>query len=306
VGRTRSPPVDPSPLLTTPSPGSTNGELSETRSTYYIRSTELFPPRASLPDLRLFSVLVANGLPVAGLLAFDTSAAALVVFYWLELGVVMTWAAVRALFAGELPGEETEREPFSGPQWATLRVVLPSRVFDDSGEDPTSDDSGWRSRQIPVPGTDVGIYLGTVPGLVVVVFLLTVVWVGFGGVVAGPVVAAAKVPATPTWPLTGAGVVFLSEGSRTVVEYFHRGGYRETSVWTAARGVFYEGLVLAGAGLLVLLSVYASTEGEPVGLERAASGPVMFTVVLLKFLVDLTAYYLARLDRPLRDLTVLD
>jgi hypothetical protein len=79
-------------------------------------------------------------VPVVGLLAFDTSAAALLVFYWLELGVLMIWATVRALFAGKLPGEETEREPFSGPQWATPRVVLPSRFFDDGDEVSAADD----------------------------------------------------------------------------------------------------------------------------------------------------------------------
>jgi len=65
------------------------------------------------------------------------------------------------------------------------------------------------------------------------------VWAGFGGVVAGPVVAAANMTETPVRPLTGAGVVFLSEGTQTIREYFYRGGYRETSVWTAAKGIFY-------------------------------------------------------------------
>ncbi len=123
-------------------------------------------------------MLVASSVPVVGLLAFDTSAAALLVFYWLELGVLMIWATVRALFAGKLPGEETEREPFSGPQWATPRVVLPSRFFDDGDEVSAADDGDWRSRQIPVPGTDAGVYLGTVPALVVVELF----WVASRGV----------------------------------------------------------------------------------------------------------------------------
>ena len=267
---------------------------------------QLFPPYVSRPDLKVFSILVTNSVPVIGLLAFDTSAAALLIFYWLELGVVMFWTIVRALFAGNPPSEEAERDPFSGPHWAWLRFILPDRFFDDSGDDSTSDDGGWRALQIPIPRTDVGIYLGTIPALVVVIFLLTVVWAGFGGVVAGPVVAAANGTGTPMWPLTGAGVVFLSQGGRTVTEYFYRGGYREASVWTAAKGVFYEGFVLVGAGLLVLLSVYASTDGEAAGVESAASGPIIFTVIATKFLIDLIIYYINTLDGPLRDLVIPD
>jgi hypothetical protein len=267
---------------------------------------QLLPPHVSRPDVKLVSILVANSVPVVGLLAVDTSAAALLVFYWLELGVVMLWTIVRALFAGQPPGEDAERDPFSGPQWAWLRFILPDRFFDDSGDDSTSDDGGWRALQIPIPRTDVGIYLGTIPALVVVIFLLTVVWAGFGGVVTGPVVAAANGTGTPIWPLTGAGVVFLSQGGRTVTEYFYRGGYRDATVWTAAKGVFYEGFVLVGAGLLVLLSVYASTDGETANLESAASAPIIFAVIATKFLIDLTVYYIDTLDGPLRDLVVPD
>jgi len=73
-----------------------------------------FPPDTLLPDGKLFSVLVTDSVPVVGPLAFDMSAAALLLFYWLELGVLMIWAIVRAVFAGKPPGEEAEREPFSG------------------------------------------------------------------------------------------------------------------------------------------------------------------------------------------------
>lgn len=267
---------------------------------------QLFPPHALLPDAKLSSVLVTNSAPVVGLLAFDTSAAALLVFYWLELGVVMFWAAVRAVFAGQPPGNEAEREPFSGSRWAALRLILSSRFFEDGAADSTSDDGSWRDRKIPLPGTDVGIYLGTIPALVVVLFLFIVVWAGFGGVVAGPVVVAANTTDAPMWPLTGAGAVFLSEGARTARDYFYRGGYRETSVWTAARGIFYKGFVLAGAGVLVLAGVYESIDGNAAGLESAASGPLLFTAIASKFLVDLAGHYVGELDRPLRDLIAPD
>ena len=263
---------------------------------------QLLPPQLSFPDVTLLSVVIASVVPAAGLLVFGTSAAALVVFYWLELSVLMIWALVRGLFAGKLPSEETEREPFSSHRWTTLRYILPSGFFEKDEEGSTSHRSSWRSWQIPIPQTNVGIYLGTIPGLVVVMFLFAVVWVGFGGVVAGPVVAAADMTDYATWPLTGASVVFLSEGVKTAREYFYHGGYHDNSVWTAAKRIFYKGFVLVGAGLLVLLLVYESTEGDGASLESTASGPLIFTVILFKFVIDLIEYYIGGLDQPLRDL----
>ena len=280
---------------------------------------QLLPPQLSFPDVKLLSVVVASIIPVVGLLVFGTSAAALLVFYWLELSVFMIWALVRGLFAGKLPSEETEREPFSSHHWATFRYILPSGFFEEDDEGSTSDsdnlrswqkeeensisdNSNWRSWQIKIPKTNVGIYLGTIPGLVVVIFLFAVLWAGFAGVVAGPVVAAADMSDYGTWPLTGASIVFLSEGVNTAREYFYYGGYQEKSVWTAARGIFYKGFSLVGAGLLVFLLVYESIEGDGVSLASAASGPIIFTVIGLKFLIDLAEYYLDGRDQPLRDL----
>ena len=280
---------------------------------------QLLPPQLSFPDVKLLSVIVASIVPVIGLLVFGTSAAALLVFYWLELSVFMIWALVRGLFAGKLPSEETEREPFSSHHWATFRYILPSGFFEEDDEGSTADSDNlrswqnkennstsgsihWRSWQIEIPKTNVGIYLGTIPGLVVVIFLFAVIWAGFGGVVAGPVVAAADMSDYGTWPLTGASIVFLSEGVNTAREYFYDGGYQEKSVWTAARGIFYKGFILIGAGLLVLLLVYESIEGDGTSLESAASGPIIFTVIGFKFVIDIAEYYLGGLDQPLRDL----
>lgn len=280
---------------------------------------QLLPPQLSFPDVQILSIIIANIVPVVGLLVFGTSAAALLLFYWLELSVFMIWALVRGLFAGKLPSEETDREPFSSHQWTTLRYILPSGFFEKDDEGSTSDsnnlrcwqkdegsstpnESSWRSWQIQIPKTNVGIYLGSISGLVVVLFFFAVLWAGFGGVVAGPVIAAADTSEYATWPLTGAGIVFLSEGINTAREYFYAGGYQKESVWTAARGIFYKGFILVGAGLLVLLLAYESIEGAGTSLENAASGPIIFTVIGLKFVIDLGEYYLDGRDQPLRDL----
>lgn len=256
------------------------------------------PAGTSLPDAELLSVLVANGVPVVGLLAFDTAAAALLTFYWLELGVLAVWATVRATFAGRRSGGGGSG--FTGARRATLRVLLPSRLF-DPGTDDAADGGGWADVRLQIPRTDVGIYLGTVPALAVIVPLLAFVWIGFGGVVVGPVVAATAATDLPTWVLTGAGAVFLTEGGRTVAEYFYGGRHRDTTAWMAVNGIFWQGVVLAGAGLLVVVVAFEFAEGEPVSTESAARAPLVVVAVAGKFLIDLTTYSVDGVVESLRE-----
>jgi len=256
----------------------------------------------SLPNLKILSILVANGIPIVGLLAFGVSAPALLTFYWLEFGVLVIWAVVRATFAGKRRETDTSALRSYRGGWAILRLILPSRFFDDPKDDSSSNDGGWADKQILVPRTDVGIYLGTIPALVFIVPMLAVLWVGFGGVITGPVVAATNTTDTPTWILTGAAIIFLSDGGQTVVEYFYHGRYRETTVWMAVKGIVWQGFALVGAGLVVLLLAFGFAEGKAVSVENAASGPLIFLAVTGKLLIDLTTHYLDGRDQPLREL----
>lgn len=247
--------------------------------------------RWSLSDATVLSILIANGIPTVGLLVFDMSAAALLAFYWLELGVVSMWATVRAVFAGKRPENENGRSAFSSRQWTTLRVIRAWLPRWNESDDPSSSERSWRARRIRIPRTDVGVYLGTIPALVVIVPMLAVLWLGYGAVVAGPVVAATNATDTPAWVLTGAGVVFVSEGGQTVVDYFIGGGYRDTSAYSAVKGIFWQGFLLAGVGLVVLLIAYEFADGRAVSIEAAASGPLIVLAVACKFLIDLARYY---------------
>lgn len=262
---------------------------------------ELSPPHFPLQDVKLLSVIATNIIPVIGLLVFDTSPAALLTFYWLELGVLAVWAIVRALFAGhrpDRPNVSNELQGTIGAVWALLSKRF--STADSSGS--SSSDGSLMDKRVSTPHTNVGIYVGTIPALFFIIPLLTIVWIGFGGLVAGPVIAAADVSTTPTWVLTGAGVVFLSEAGQTISDYFYGGEHRETSAWMAARGIFWQGFALAGAGLLILSLAYESSEGSPVSVERTASEPLIFTAIACKFLIDLTSYYLGSCDKPLREL----
>jgi len=257
-------------------------------------------PHISVPDAKVVSVVVANGIPVVGLLAFDTSAAALLTFYWLELGVLSVWAIVRALFAGKRPSKEDERRGFTDAQLAAIRAIKSSRIFDRL-RDSVPVDHSWKDIRFTIPRTDVGIYLGTIPALVFVIFFLSVVWLGFGGVVAGPVLAATNATELPAWVLIGTGVVFLSEGGQTARDYFYHGHHRETSVSMAFKQVFYQGLVMVAAGLVVLLVAFEFADGKAVSVEAAASGSLIFLAVTGKFVTELTIYLLDGLEEPLRE-----
>jgi hypothetical protein len=245
----------------------------------------------SLSDARVLSILVANGIPTVGVLAFDMSAAALLAFYWLELGMLSIWAIVRAAFAGKRPSSANGRSAFSSRRWATLRVIRAWLPLWNESDDPSSSERSWRERQLPVPGTDVGVYLGSISALVVLVPMLIVLWLGYGAVVAGPVVAATNATDTPAWVLTGAGIVFVSEGGQTMVNYFIGGGYRDTSAYGAVKGIFWQGFLLAGVGLFVLLFAYEFADGRAVSIEDAASGPLIALAVACKLLIDLVRYY---------------
>jgi hypothetical protein len=226
-----------------------------------------------IPESRVTAVVVANAVPIVGLVGFDTSGTGLLVFYWLEFTVLSLWALVRAVFSGK-PRESDADHPTIG-----------DHIDGDAG--------------IPIPWTSVTIRYRTIPALIVIVPLLAVVWAGFGGVVVGPVVAANPGAEPPQWVIAGTVTVFATEGGRTAVEYFYRGEYRNATVWMPVQGLFWQGLVLVGAGLAIVLIAREFAEGNSVTLEEAASGPMLALVVFGKFAVDLTAYYLSDRDRPL-------
>lgn len=262
---------------------------------------ELSPPHFPLQNVKLISVIIANIVPVIGLLAFNTSPAALLTFYWLELGALAVWAIIRALFAGHRPDRSNGLNKLQGTAGAVW-ALLSKRLSTDDNSGSSSSEGSLMDKRVSIPRSNVGIYVGTIPALFFIIPLLTVVWIGFGGLVAGPVIAASDVSTTPTWVLTGAGVVFLSEGGQTISEYFYAGKHRETSAWMAAKGIFWQGFALTGAGLLVVLLAYESSEGSPVSVERTAREPLIFIAIACKSLIDLTSYYLGSRDKPLREL----
>jgi hypothetical protein len=227
-----------------------------------------------LPNITLTAVIVANGVPVVGLLAFNMSGLGLVVFYWIEFTILSLWALLRGLFAG-MPPEPDDEQPAFG---TTYRLT------------------DWGNAGISIPETDVKILYRTLPGLVFLIPFLGALWVGFGGFVAGPVITANPEAELPVWVIVGAATVVITEGWRTGIEYFYRGGYRQTTVWIALRGVLLEGFVLVVAGLLVLTFANELADSRTINIETAARRPLILAAIIIKFSIDLARYHLERHD----------
>jgi len=227
------------------------------------------------PPPEAIAVVVANALPLAGVAVLGWDLAALVFLYWFELGILSFWALLRALFAGR--PSEFDADPLIAGALAKKRTA------------------------IPVPFTDLGIRLSTLPVLAVAAPILTLVWF-FAGVTTVGVIG----PETPdsdalgTVALSSLGI-FLSEGASTFVEYFHRQGYREHSAQTAIRGVFTRAAVIGIGGLLtatfVGLAADSVASDDPItAVDPTVVGPpILVGIVLVKFGFDLGGLYRDRL-----------
>ncbi|MFC3957533.1 DUF6498-containing protein [Halovivax cerinus] len=233
--------------------------------------------RGTRSQRALLAVLVTNLVPLVGVLAFGWRAATLVVIYWFELAVVGVWALVRALFAGR-PSEFD-------------RDALLVGVFAD------------RSAAFPLPRTDVGIQLSTLPVLVVLGPMLAAIWFGTGVVAVGPLGDRALDPAVIETVLYAILTIFCIEGGRTALEYFFRGGYHEYSAQTAIQPIFVRCCVLlfVGMGASFAAAVADPSVARDDSLSAVdpsiAGTALVVSIVLVKFGFDLLAIYRDRLTR---------
>ena len=236
------------------SSGSRRGETAHTRL--------LDPDRTAL--------VVANLVPIIGVVVFEWSVLGLLTLYWLELGIGCFWAVVRAVFAGRPTNRDT------GP--LLLGALNEKRAV------------------IPVPGLDADIRLLTVPKLLVAVPVLAAVWVLVGALLVGPVETVTPDGEPSRWLVGGACGIFIAEGWRTLTGYFSEERFREQSVATALRSVVSEGgtvLVASVAALLVTLGIVTAGGGGESAqtLERAATGPLVGVVLAVRLGTDIADYY---------------
>lgn len=223
----------------------------------------------------LLAVVIANLVPLVGVLTFGWRAATLVTIYWFELAVVAVWALVRALFAGR---------PSDFDRDALLIGVLADR-----------------SVALPLPLTGVGIQLSTLPVLVVLGPMLALIWFVTGAVTVGLLGDRALDPALVETVTYAALALFCIEGGRTTFGYVYGGGYREHSAQTAIQPVFVRCCVLffvgMGAAFLAANADPAITRDESLSAAdpSIAGTALVVSIVLVKFGFDLVGVYRDRL-----------
>jgi hypothetical protein len=232
-------------------------------------------------DPELLAVIVANTLPIVGILTLGWNVVALVVLYWIELGVSFFFALLRAIFAGR--PSEYGRPSESGRSPPVLGALMRKRT------------------SLSLPWTGVEIRLSTLPVLVFAAPFMAVVWFFAGAVTVG--IVAPESPDSEmleTVVIAGFGV-FLTELVRTGFEYFYRGGYREHSAQTAIRGEILRGVAI-GVGGLAIAFLAAIVSGsvaadESIGsLDPSVVGtPILIGIVLVKLAFDLAELYSDRL-----------
>lgn len=223
----------------------------------------------------LFAVIVSNLLPLVGVLVLEWNAATLVTVYWFELGVMCFWALIRALFAGR-PSE-------FDPEMYLLGALVDRPV------------------SVPISRTGLEIRLSTLPIFALSVPILSLVWFVAGTVTVGLVGGhALESNAIETVALATI-VIFLTEGSRTGLEYFYRRGYRERNAQTAVHGVFWRVGVLFLVGLCTaVLAVGAdpsvASDESIAAVDPTIVGlPLLIGIVLVKSGFDLADVYRDRL-----------
>ncbi|MFC7174454.1 DUF6498-containing protein [Haloplanus litoreus] len=231
--------------------------------------------RHDSPSPETIAVIVANALPLVGVVALGWDLAALVFLYWFELGIISFWALVRAVFAGR--PSEFDSEPLIAGALASKRT------------------------EISIPCTELGIRISTLPVLAVAIPILTLVWF-FAGVTTVGVVGPETLDPSALEMVTLASLsIFLSEGASTLIEYFYRHGYREHSAQTAIQGSFMRGAVIGIGGLVTATFVGLGTDSvssdAPItAVDPTVVGPPLLVgIVLVKFSFDLGGLYRERL-----------
>ena len=231
--------------------------------------------RQNSPSPETIAVFVANALPLVGVVALGWNLAALVFLYWFELGIISFWALVRAVFAGR--PSEFDSDPLIAGALANKRT------------------------EIPIPFTELGIRISTLPVLAVAIPLLTLVWF-FAGVTTVGVVGPETLDPSALEMVTLASLsIFLSEGASTLIEYLYRQGYRDHSAQTAIQGSFMRAAVIGIGGLVTATFVglgtdSVSSDASITAIDPTVVGPPLLVgIVLVKFSFDLGGLYRERL-----------
>lgn len=227
------------------------------------------------PPSEAAAVIVANALPLVGVVVLGWDLAALIFLYWFELGILSFWALIKAVFAGR--PSEFDSNPLIAGALASKRTA------------------------IAIPYANIGIQLSTVPVLTVAIPIFTLVWFFVGVTTVGVVGPNTLESSALEMVVLSAVGIFLSEGASTLVQYFYRQEYREHSAQTAIQGIFLRSAVIGIGGLLTATFVGLAADSvsgdDPItAIDPTLVGPpILVGIVLVKFTFDLGSLYRNRL-----------
>ncbi|WP_248898153.1 DUF6498-containing protein [Haloplanus halobius] len=213
--------------------------------------------------LPLLAVIGTNAIPLVGVGFLGWSIAALIVVYWVELGVGLGFAALRATFAQRPPEHDAD-------------LLLLGAFRHKRG-----------SVAVPWIGPDVQV--ANIPILIVLFPVFGAIWFVTGGIALGGTdVAIAGDPFDADTMSTAAlgiiGIV-ISRGVETMTEYFLNGQYESVSVQGALQTAIWPIMVV---GLALTVSGAAATSGAPATV-------ILVALVSTKLLFDLAEVYRDRL-----------
>ncbi|MFC6716624.1 DUF6498-containing protein [Natrialbaceae archaeon GCM10025810] len=209
-------------------------------------------------------ILLVNALPLAGVLLLDWNVAALVVLYWLEVGVVLWWALAVAPFA-ERPSAYPEEQAISGAfRYRRGGVSIPR--------------TGLEIRVHNLPVVAIGA-----AGFGLAWLVLALLTVGFLG--NSPSAARLTEPERLLSLAAFGMVTFASHGASTLSTYVFDRRYRECSAQEPVKAAVFP---------LMAIGTIVAVVGPAV--EATGSGlPLLVGIVFAKFLVDLVIAYWDRI-----------
>lgn len=204
--------------------------------------------------LELAGVVWANFLPLVGVLVWEWDLAALILLYWLEVGIGLWWAAIEAGVA-ERPAD-----------YSSAMLVFGTARYRRGG--------------VSIPGTSLTWYVHNLPIVVLTVIFFGGAWalVGFIGLesVLDAQGTGRSVGGTLGSVLGLAGCLFVGRGWETVSAYVGDRRYRDVNAQQVVQEALWPLWIL---GLLVMAA-------GPVVTEASTGLPLLVALIGGKFLFD--------------------
>ncbi|NGM71538.1 hypothetical protein G6M89_21565 [Natronolimnobius sp. AArcel1] len=194
--------------------------------------------------LAIAGVGATNALPILGVVVWDWSLATLILVYWLEIGIGLWWAAVKAGVA-ERPSEYPESMILLG----TVR---------------------YRRGGLTIPGTALTVYIHNLAMVGLTVVFLGGLWAIVGGVILVSIL---------NWDGVGIGLetaysvlavgacLFVTRGWETLSTYLRDEQYREVNAQQAIQDALWPLLIL---GVLVTMFVPPPPKPRLVACSRSS------------------------------------